>query len=64
MSADEILAGMPNLTPSQLFSALAYYFDHQDEIDGDLKEASCPLSVQTEHRTVRIFNIITIRYFK
>jgi uncharacterized protein (DUF433 family) len=49
MSADEILAGMPNLTPSQLFSALAYYFDHQDEIDGDLKEAS-----DTEYWKTRI----------
>ena len=49
MNADEILEGMPNLTPSQLFSALAYYFDHQDEIDRDLKEAS-----DTEYWKTRI----------
>jgi uncharacterized protein (DUF433 family) len=40
MSADEILMSLPHLTPSQVFSALAYYFDHQDEIDKDLKDAS------------------------
>jgi len=27
------------LTPSQVHSALAYYFDHQDEINSDLEEA-------------------------
>jgi len=32
MSADEILTTLPHL--------LAYYFDHQDEIDTDLSESS------------------------
>jgi uncharacterized protein (DUF433 family) len=36
MSADEILTTLPHLTPSQVHSALAYYFDHQDEVDTDL----------------------------
>ncbi|OQX09950.1 MAG: hypothetical protein BWK80_46320 [Desulfobacteraceae bacterium IS3] len=49
MSADEILASLPHLTPSQVFSALAYYFDHQDEIDRDLKDAS-----DTEYWKTRI----------
>jgi uncharacterized protein (DUF433 family) len=40
MSADEILTTLPHLTPSQVHSALAYYFDHQDEIDKDLAESS------------------------
>ena len=40
MSADEILTTLPHLTPSQLHSALAYYFDHQLEIDTDLTESS------------------------
>jgi len=40
MSIDEILTTLPNLTPSQVHSALAYYFDHQEEIDSDLKESS------------------------
>ncbi|MFO7972697.1 MAG: DUF433 domain-containing protein [Desulfobacterales bacterium] len=40
MSADEILTTLPHLTPSQVHSALAYYFDHQDEVDTDLSESS------------------------
>ena len=40
MSTDEILTTLAHLTPSQLHSALAYYFDHQDEVDSDLAESS------------------------
>jgi uncharacterized protein (DUF433 family) len=35
MSADEILTTLPHLKPSQVHSALAYYFDHKDEVDTD-----------------------------
>ena len=38
MSADEILNTLRHITPSQMHSALAYYFDHQEEIDQDLAE--------------------------
>jgi uncharacterized protein (DUF433 family) len=38
MSIDEILESLRHLTPSQVHSALAYYFDHQDEINADLEE--------------------------
>ena len=37
MTPDEILQSLAHLTQSQLHSALAYYFDHQKEIDRDLK---------------------------
>jgi uncharacterized protein (DUF433 family) len=37
MSVDEILQSLPHLTQSQVHGALTYYFDHQDEIDRDLK---------------------------
>jgi len=40
MSVDEILAALSHLRPSQVLSALAYYFDHQQEIDQDLVNAS------------------------
>jgi len=40
MSADEILTTLIHLTPSQVHSALAYYFDHQEEVDIELAEAS------------------------
>ncbi len=34
MSAEEILAEWDYLAPAQVFSALAYYHDNRDEIDG------------------------------
>jgi len=40
MSVDDILISLAHLTPAQVHSALAYYFDHQDEVDKDLQEAS------------------------
>ena len=40
MSADEILTTLRHLTPSQVHSALAYYFDNQEEVDTDLAEFS------------------------
>jgi len=40
MNTDEILTTLDHLTPSQLHSALAYYFDHQVEVDSDLAESS------------------------
>lgn len=33
LSVEEILADWDYLTPAQVFSALAYYHDHQEEID-------------------------------
>ena len=40
MNVDEILNTLQHLTPAQVHSALAYYFDHQEEIDIDLAESS------------------------
>jgi uncharacterized protein (DUF433 family) len=40
MSADEILTTLAHLKPSQVHSALAYYFDNQEEVDSDLAESS------------------------
>jgi len=37
MTPDEILQSLPHLTQSQLHAALACCFDHQKEIDRDLK---------------------------
>ena len=33
MSVDEILQSLPYLKPAQVHAALAYYFDHQKQID-------------------------------
>lgn len=40
MNVDEILSTLSHLSAAQVHSALAYYFDHQDEIDRDLRESS------------------------
>ena len=40
MNADEILTTLSHLRPSEVHSALAYYFDHQEEVDADLAESS------------------------
>ncbi|MGA2065966.1 MAG: DUF433 domain-containing protein [Thermoguttaceae bacterium] len=34
--AEEIQRQFPHLTLGQIHSALAYYYDHQEEVDGDI----------------------------
>ncbi len=38
MSADEICIHYPHLKLAEVHSAMAYYFDHQAEIDAELEE--------------------------
>jgi len=38
MSPDEIVSMYPSLTLSDVYAALAYYFDHRDEILRDITE--------------------------
>ncbi|MFL6194186.1 MAG: DUF433 domain-containing protein [Thermoanaerobaculia bacterium] len=38
MSPDEIVANYPGLTLADVYAALAYYFDHRDEIRNDIAE--------------------------
>jgi uncharacterized protein (DUF433 family) len=40
MTVDEILNTLSHLAPSEVHSALAYYFDHQEEIERALIESS------------------------
>ncbi len=35
-SAEEILRQYPHLQPAEVHAALAYYFDHREEIDAEL----------------------------
>ena len=39
MSPDDIVAEYPELTLANVHAALAYYFDHQEEIRRDIDEA-------------------------
>lgn len=38
LSVEEILEGLPHLTPAQVYEALSYYYDHQAEIEQDIEE--------------------------
>lgn len=51
MSVDEILTTLQHLSPSQVHSALAYYFDHQQEIDRELE-----VSTDVEHRKKQVLS--------
>jgi uncharacterized protein (DUF433 family) len=37
-SADEIVSGYPQLSLADVYAALAYYHDHREQIDNDLRE--------------------------
>lgn len=39
LSVEEILEGLPQLTPSQVYEALSYYHDHLAEIEDDIEES-------------------------
>ena len=39
MSVEEILEGLPHLTPAQVFAALSYYHDHQAGIEQDIADS-------------------------
>lgn len=36
-SADQIVSEIPNLTLSDVYAALTYYFDHREEIEEDIR---------------------------
>jgi hypothetical protein len=38
-SPDEILAAYPDLTLSQIYDALSYYYDHKEEMDKEWKDS-------------------------
>lgn len=49
MSVEEILDGFPHLTAAQVYDALSYYHDHQDEIEEGIQENRIR-SVMERHR--------------
>lgn len=38
MAIEEIMREFPQLNPSQVHDAFSYYYDHQQEIEGDIAE--------------------------
>jgi uncharacterized protein (DUF433 family) len=49
LSVDEVLREFPHLTPAQVYDALSYYYDHQEEIDREIVEQSDLASVEKRH---------------
>jgi uncharacterized protein (DUF433 family) len=39
LSVEEILEGLPHLTPAQIYEALSYYHDNPAEIEEDIEES-------------------------
>ena len=38
LSADEIVSRVPSITLADVHAALAYYFDHREEIDSQIRD--------------------------
>lgn len=38
LTVDEILCEFPHLSPAEVYDALSYYYDHQDEIDREIED--------------------------
>ena len=53
MTEDEILGALTHLTEAQVYSALAYYFDHREEIDADRR-----LNDDTDHWKRQAINYV------
>jgi len=39
-SAEELAAAFPHLSPAQVHAALAYYYDHQKELDAQIRASA------------------------
>lgn len=39
LSVEEILEGLPQLTPAQVYEALSYYHDHKVDIEQDIEQS-------------------------
>ena len=39
LSVEEILEGLPQLTPAQVYEALSYYHDHKVDIEQDIEHS-------------------------
>jgi uncharacterized protein (DUF433 family) len=50
MSPDEIVDHYPGITLADVYSALAYYFDHRDEIEAEFeREAKLVAAAKMQH---------------
>jgi len=49
-SPDEICLHLPHLSAGEVYSAMAYYFDHQDEIDAEIQAELTQLDEEARTR--------------
>ena len=52
LSVEEILEGMPQLTPAQVYEALSYYHDHRANIEQDIEQSKVERLVERYGLTV------------
>ena len=38
MTVEEVVREWPHLAPAQIYDALSFYYDHQDEIDEEIRK--------------------------
>jgi uncharacterized protein (DUF433 family) len=52
-SVEDILEGLPHLTPAQVYDTLSYYYDHQHEVEDELA-ASQDIKALLEQRNLTV----------
>lgn len=52
LDVEEILEGLPQLTPAQVYEALSYYHDFPAEIDRDIEASRMERVLAREHLSV------------
>lgn len=55
LTAEEILRDFPQLTPTQVYGALTYYFDHQKEIDAEIEQIRLKEQQLEEDTSLRLY---------
>ena len=52
LSVDDILMGLPHLTPAQVYEALSYYHDHREGIEQDLRQDALDQLVERQELSI------------
>ncbi len=56
LSAEDILRDYPQLAPPQVYGALAYYFDHQEEIEAEVAQIRQRERQMSRDPSLRLFS--------
>ena len=55
LSAEDILRNYPQLSPPQVYGALAYYFDHQEEVEAEVAHIRRRERQMSQDPSLRLF---------